>query len=64
MARYKHICYEQGKMIPVSFREQILPGAFDYTPSYLIDREVDLSVLDERYCNDETGLPAYVRRYE
>ncbi|MGH8167558.1 MAG: IS1182 family transposase [Woeseiaceae bacterium] len=59
MARYKNYCYEQGKMIPVSFREQILPGTFEYTLSYLIDHELDLSVFDERYCNDETGRPAY-----
>lgn len=59
MARYKNYCYEQGKMIPVSFREQILPGTFEYTLSYLIDHELDLSVFDQRYCNDDTGRPAY-----
>lgn len=59
MARYKNYCYEQGKMIPVSFREQILPGTFEYTLSYLIDHELDLSVFDERYRNDDTGRPAY-----
>lgn len=59
MARYKDYCYEQGKMIPVSFREQILPGTFEYTLSYLIDHELDLSAFDQRYCNDETGRPAY-----
>lgn len=31
MARYKDYCYEQGKMIPISFRDQILPGTFEYT---------------------------------
>lgn len=59
MARYKHYCYEQGKMIPVSFREQILPGTFEYTLGYLIDHELDLSVFDQRYCNDDNGRPAY-----
>lgn len=59
MARYKNYCYEQGKMIPVSFREQILPGTFEYSLSYLIDHELDLSEFDQRYCNDETGRPAY-----
>jgi transposase len=59
MARYKHYCYEQGKMIPISFREQILPGTFEYTLSYLIDHELDLSAFDERYSNDDTGRPAY-----
>lgn len=59
MARYKDYSYEQGKMIPVSFREQILPGTFEHTLSYLIDHELDLSGFDERYSNDDTGRPAY-----
>ncbi len=59
MARYKDYCYEQGKMIPISFREQILPGTFEYTLSHLVDHELDLSVFDQRYNNDDTGRPAY-----
>lgn len=59
MARYKDYCYEQGKMIPISFREQILPGTFEHTLSHLIDHELDLSIFDDRYCNDDTGRPAY-----
>lgn len=30
MARHKDYCYEQGKMIPISFRKRILPGTFEY----------------------------------
>jgi transposase len=59
MARYKDYCYSQTKLIPVSFSEQILPGTFEYTLNYLIDNEVDLSIFEARYCNDETGAPAY-----
>jgi hypothetical protein len=59
MARYKDYCYEQDRMIPISFRAQILPGTFEYTLSHLIDHELDLSVFDQRYCNDDTGRPAY-----
>lgn len=59
MARYKDYCYEQSKFIPVSFDKQIVPGTFEYTLSYLIDHEIDLSVFEERYHNDETGAPAY-----
>lgn len=59
MARYKDVCYEQDKFIPVSFAKQILPGTFEYTLSYLIDHELDLSVFDARYKNDETGAPAF-----
>jgi transposase len=59
MARYKDVHYDQDKFIPVSFSKQILPGTFEYTLSYLIDHELDLSVFDARYCNDETGAPAF-----
>ncbi len=59
MARYKDYDYKQTKLIPVSFSEQVLPGTFEYTLNYLIDHEVDLSVFEGRYDNDETGAPAY-----
>jgi transposase len=59
MARYKDVYYDQDKFIPVSFHKQILPGTFEYTLSYLIDHELDLSVFDARYRNDETGAPAF-----
>ena len=59
MARYKEYDYSQGKFIPIHFDKQILPGTFEYTLHYLIDNEIDLSVFDMRYKNDETGAPAY-----
>ena len=59
MARYKEYDYRQGKFIPISFDKQILPGTFEYTLNYLIDNELDLSIFDARYCNDDTGAPAY-----
>ena len=57
MARYKDYCYEQTKLIPISFHHQILPGTFEYTLNYLIDNEFDLSLFEQRYRNDETGAP-------
>ena len=59
MARYKEYDYSQGKFIPIHFDRQILPGTFEYTLNYLIDNEIDLSVFDSRYINDEMGAPAY-----
>lgn len=59
MARYKHYDYSQGKFIPISFDKQIIPGTFEHTLHYLIDNEIDLSVFDLRYENDEMGAPAY-----
>src|SRR5687768_1537944 len=59
MARYKAYDYGQMKFLPVSFERQILPGTFEHTLHRLIDQEIDLSVFDSHYRNDETGAPAY-----
>lgn len=59
MARYKDYDYSQGKFIPIHFDRQILPGTFEYSLHYLIDNEIDLSIFDNRYRNDEMGAPAY-----
>ncbi len=59
MARYKEYDYSQGKFIPIHFDKQILPGTFEHTLHYLIDNELDLSIFDLKYQNDETGAPAY-----
>lgn len=58
MARYKDYSYEQQKLLPVRYSEQILPGTFEYTLHHTID-EIDLSGFDARYRNDDTGAPAY-----
>ncbi len=59
MARYKEYSYQQGKFVPIHFDKQIQPGTFEYTLNYLIEHELDLSVFDDRFKNDETGAPAY-----
>jgi transposase len=59
MAKYKPYSYSQGQFIPVFFNEQILEGTFEYSLAYLIDNELDLSIFDDRFQNDETGAPAY-----
>jgi hypothetical protein len=59
MAKYKEYNYSQGKFIPINFDKQILKGTFEHTLHYIIDNNLDLSVFDNRYKNDETGAPAY-----
>jgi transposase len=59
MARYKEYNYDQAKLLPVSFSQQILPGSFAHSLNHLIDHELDLSVFDARYHNDKVGAPAY-----
>ena len=51
MARYKDYSYEQTKLIPIAFSQQILPGTFEYTLNHLIDNEFDLSIFEQRYHN-------------
>ena len=58
MARYKRI--ETGvKLLPVDLSCQLIPGTFEHALSHLIDHELDLRTLDERFRNDEAGAPAY-----
>lgn len=59
MAKYKPYSYSQGQFIPVFFKKQIQKGTFEYTLNYLVDNELDLSIFDGRFSNDETGAPAY-----
>ena len=59
MARFKDYSYEQGKLIPITYREQILPDTFEYALNHIIDNEIDLSVFESKYRNDETGAPAF-----
>lgn len=59
MARYKPVDRHLMKLLPVRFSEQILPGTFEYAVHWLVDHQIDLSVFDARYRNDETGASAY-----
>jgi len=59
MPRFKDANYDQVKMIPVSFDQQILPDSFEFTLSKLIDNELDLGGFHQHYKNDDTGCPAY-----
>ena len=59
MAKYKKYSYSQARFIPVHFDKQIIAGTFEYTLNHLIDNEIDLSLFDNRYDNDDTGAPAY-----
>jgi transposase len=59
MARYKPVDPHLPKLLPVRFSEQILPATFEYALNWLVDHEIDLSVFNTRYRNDETGASAY-----
>ena len=59
MARYKPRDAHLSKLLPVKFSEQILPGSFEYALNGLIDHQIDLSVFDGRFRNDDNGATAY-----
>ena len=58
MARYKRYDYNQLMMVPLSLAEQLMPGTLEYAIHNVVEERLDLSIFDERYCNDETGRKA------
>jgi transposase len=59
MAKYKPTSTTQGILTPVHLSHQIQEGTFEYTLNFLVENVLDLSILDSRFKNDETGAPAY-----
>jgi transposase len=58
MARYK-VVDRNPRLLPVVLSEQIQPGSFEFALDHLVDHELDLSALDARFHNDQTGASAY-----
>ena len=58
MARYKPIDVSP-RFLAVDLKRQLLPGTFEHALDHLRDHEIDLSALDARFKNDETGASAY-----
>jgi len=58
MARYKQYDYNQLIMVPVSLEDQLIPGTLEYAIHRVVEERLDLSIFDDRYCNDETGRRA------
>jgi len=58
MAKYKPSNEDQMVMLPISLQDQLVPGTLEHTLNRLVDENIDLSVFDERYKNDETGAAA------
>ena len=60
MPRYKpQDC--NSLLFPFVLSEQIAPGSFAFALNYLVDSELDLSALDAKLKNDDTGASAYIR---
>jgi transposase len=58
MPRYKPVLRDP-MLLSVILAEQIQPGTFEFALDHLVDHELDLSALDARFKNDETGASAY-----
>lgn len=58
MARYKPV-HRDPLLLPVILAEQIQPGTFEFALDHLVDHELDVSGLDARFRNDESGASAY-----
>jgi transposase len=58
MARYK-LVDRSPRFLPIALEAQLIPGSFEHALDILVDTEIDLSRLAERFRNDETGAPAY-----
>ena len=58
MPRYKPV-RRDPLLLPVVLAEQIQPGTFEFALDHLVDHELDLSALDAKFRNDETGASAY-----
>lgn len=58
MPRFKPYSYEQMLLIPVDLKNQLQPGTFEFALNAIVD-EMDLSIFEGRFHNDETGAPAY-----
>ena len=59
MSQYKPYDYNQLIMIPVSLETQLIPGTLEHTIHMVVENEIDISIFDEKYSNDETGCKAY-----
>ncbi len=59
MPNYKPYNYAQMEMVVINYQDQLQPGTFEYAINYLIEEELDLSIFDQRYNNDQAGRPAY-----
>jgi transposase len=59
MAKYKRYDLSQSMLIPVFFKEQLMPGSLEFAIHTLVETRMDMSIFDDSYKNDQTGRRAY-----
>lgn len=58
MAKFKPYSYAQTKLIPIHYASQIQSGTFEFAINHIVD-QMDLSIFESRFKNDDDGAPAY-----
>jgi transposase len=58
MPKFKYVDNSQNVMIPIDLTKQLLPGTFEHSSCLVID-QLDLSILESKYNNDDKGAYAY-----
>ena len=59
MARYLPYNSNQSMLLPVTLNEHIYPGSLEEAIHILVEKKMDLTVIDQLYHNDDTGRLAY-----
>ena len=59
MAKYKHFDNKQMEFLVVNFKEQLVPGTFEYALNDIIENRIDLSCFENKLNNDYKGASAY-----
>jgi transposase len=59
MAMDKQYDPSQSLLIPVFFKEQLIPGSLEFAIHTMVETRMDMSIFDGNYNNDQTGRRAY-----
>ncbi|MBW1899480.1 MAG: transposase [Deltaproteobacteria bacterium] len=59
MAKYKKYDYNQTVLLPLSLSNQLQEGTLEFYINNIVNDKIDMTVFDDKYCNDENGSPAY-----
>jgi hypothetical protein len=45
--------------LPVSLEDQLMPGTLKFAIHTLVEKRLDMSIFEGKYCNDASGRAAY-----
>jgi len=59
VAKFIPYDYNQSTMVVINFSDQIQSGTFEHAVHHLVDKQLNLSIFEKAYKNDDNGRPAY-----